>query len=147
MAVNIDTELETIASEPRGERVRSAVANATETINTEAELDISTELETIRNSRWGYEIRDSIHDALFKLANAPGGTGGSVITGYAYYHGNGGIMETIVGVSDVYVVLVSEPLDWSTNYNDYYHMSDGSFVKNSYGSAPTFLSDTFYNKV
>ena len=147
MAVDIDTELQIISSEAKGELVRSAIADAAEAINTEAELDITTELETIRNSRWGYEIRESIHDALWKLSNAPGGTGGNVITANAYYHGIGVVMETITAVADVYVVLITEPLDWSTNYNDYYHMSNGSFVKNSYGSAPTFESDTFYNKV
>lgn len=99
MAINIDTELQTIANEPRGELVRSAIADAAETINTEAELDITTELETIRNSRWGYEIRESIHDALWKLSNAPG-SGNGVWAGVATDAAYGCIAEVIAGVAE-----------------------------------------------
>lgn len=96
MAVNIDTELETIASEAKGELVRSAIADAAEAINTEAELDITTELETIRNSRWGYEIRESIHDALWKLSNNPGGSSG-IWAGFATDAAFGCISDVIAG--------------------------------------------------
>lgn len=96
MAVDIDTELQTIAREPKGELVRSAIADAAETINTEAELDITTELEIIRNSRWGYEIRESIHDALWKLSNAPG-SGNGVWAGFATDAAFGCISDVIAG--------------------------------------------------
>lgn len=44
-----------------------------------------------------------------------------------------------------YTELTTEPSNWATNYNDYYHNVSGSYIKNRYSSAPAFSSQTFYS--
>lgn len=58
------------------------------------------------------------------------------------------ILEPLIG--DVYIVkyrydLLSDenaPSDWSTNYNDYYHVN---YIQNAYSEAPKFALDTYYS--
>lgn len=46
-----------------------------------------------------------------------------------------------------YDVLRYQPANWKTNYNDYYHLDNGVFVKNNYPTKPDWEPETFYKKV
>lgn len=46
--------------------------------------------------------------------------------------------------ADKYVLLASEPENWSTNYTDYYTKSGNTYSHVSGSSAPTFETDTYY---
>lgn len=47
-----------------------------------------------------------------------------------------------------YTVLNEAPVDWATDYNDYYTYDAvaGKMVKNSFDAAPTFVAGVFYSK-
>ncbi len=47
-------------------------------------------------------------------------------------------------VNAQYSIVTSKPSTWDTNYNNYYTLVDGKFVKNSFESAPAFDSQEFY---
>lgn len=47
--------------------------------------------------------------------------------------------------SDLYVLLTSEPADWSSGYKNYFTKVDNSFVNVTGDTAPTFASDTYYS--
>lgn len=47
-----------------------------------------------------------------------------------------------------YTVLSEAPLDWATDYNDYYTFDvvDEEMVKNAFDAAPEFVAGKFYSK-
>lgn len=55
-------------------------------------------------------------------------------------------LKTGYRVSD-YQALSSKPDDWSTNYNDYYTLIAGEYVKNNEDAVPTFDTDKYYKRV
>lgn len=48
---------------------------------------------------------------------------------------------------EYYVVQESKPLDWDTNYTDYYTESGGTYTRVTGGSAPTWTTSTYYTRV
>lgn len=46
-----------------------------------------------------------------------------------------------------YGLLDNEPEDWSTSYNNYYTKSGNDYIKNDFEEAPTFASNTYYQKL
>lgn len=59
--------------------------------------------------------------------------------GYTYVAGEG----IVLGNTDIYILLMEEPSDWSTNYTSYYKKVGGSYVAND---DPVYADDTFYVK-
>lgn len=59
--------------------------------------------------------------------------------GYTYVAGEG----IVLGNTDIYILLMEEPSDWSTNYTSYYKKVSGSYVAND---DPVYADDTFYVK-
>lgn len=59
--------------------------------------------------------------------------------GYTYVAGEG----IVLGNTDIYIMLLVEPSDWSTNYTSYYKKVGGSYVAND---DPVYADDTFYVK-
>ena len=68
---DITEQLATIASNPYGENVLTAISSAMTDVNVDG-VDIASELYTITNGRYGSDIREAIHDALFKLSEGGG---------------------------------------------------------------------------
>lgn len=59
--------------------------------------------------------------------------------GYTYVAGEG----IVLGNTDIYIMLLVEPSDWSTNYTSYYKKVGGEYVAND---DPVYADDTFYVK-
>jgi len=59
--------------------------------------------------------------------------------GYTYVAGEG----IVLGNTDIYILLLEEPADWSTNYTDYYIKVGGTYTANS---DPVWHTDTYYIK-
>jgi hypothetical protein len=43
-----------------------------------------------------------------------------------------------------YILTDEEPINWETNYNDYYTLVDSTYVKNEFESDPGWEADTYY---
>lgn len=54
--------------------------------------------------------------------------------------------QITVGVTE-FILQKSQPSDWATNYQNYYHISNGQYVKVTGTSAPTWASNTYYTYV
>lgn len=59
--------------------------------------------------------------------------------GYTYIAGEG----ITLGNTDIYIMLLTKPNDWDTNYTDYYTESGGIYSPNT---DPTWADDTYYVK-
>ena len=49
-----------------------------------------------------------------------------------------------IPTDDNYVLTTEEPVDWSTNYTEYYTKTDGEYTKVDDESAPTWVSNKYY---
>lgn len=56
--------------------------------------------------------------------------------------------KTLIHVAEwyEYTLLTTEPEDWATNYTDYYTKSGNIYTPVSGSSAPTFATNTYYEK-
>ena len=57
-----------------------------------------------------------------------------------------GVIFYINDEADDYTLLTTEPLDWSTDYENYYYMDGTTFKPVAGDSAPTFAANTYYSK-
>lgn len=55
--------------------------------------------------------------------------------------------KTLITVAEwkEYTLLVTQPDDWASNFDDYYTKSNGKYVKLSGTSAPAFAANTYYS--
>ena len=58
-----------------------------------------------------------------------------------------GTTESLHSLSDPYVLTTIEPVRWSTDYTSFYTKSGGTYFPVTGGSAPTWVANTYYEKV